>query len=224
VSAPAVQNDETLPGAGESLVDAVRYGVVSTLMDSLLHDARNPLNALAINLEVLSEKLRGEGGLVPASQEKNLRAMRDQIGRLDAILRQFGDFMAPRAGSLGPVPLSEVVLRAVEVLSHESRRKRLKVRTAVEAELTAGPAEPGAVRFVVVQPLLRAFRRAEPGTEVAVTLRRAGGEALLEVEDSASEAAEPASGVLVAVEREASKAGARVLVRGGLFQVAFNLT
>ena len=39
-----------------------RYGAVPALMDSLLHDVRNPLNALAINLEVLAEKLKGETG------------------------------------------------------------------------------------------------------------------------------------------------------------------
>jgi signal transduction histidine kinase len=224
VSAPAVQTEQTLPGGGEVLVNSVRYGVAATLMDSLLHDARNPLNALAINLEVLTEKLRLDGGQLPASHEKNLKAMREQIGRMDGLLRQFADFMAPRPCAPAPVPLSETVLRGVEVLGHECRRKRLKVRLAVDAELVARPAEPGAVRFIVMQVLVRAFRRAEADSEVSVTLRRAGAGALLEVEDGAGAAAEPVPEVLTALELEADKAGARVQVRGPVSQVDFSLS
>ncbi|MCI0570564.1 MAG: histidine kinase [Myxococcaceae bacterium] len=222
MSAPAVQNDELLPGGSQVLVEAVRYRVCSTLVDSLLHDARNPLNALAIQLEVLSERLKVETGQLPAPQDKSLRAMREQVARLDAILRQFGDFMASRRGDAGPVALSGELLRAVELLGHESRRKRLKVRLAVEPELTVGPTDASTVRFLVLQSVLRALWRAEPGTEVSVALRRAGQEVLLEVEDGAGAVPEPAPEVLVALEREASKVGARAHARGGLFQVAFS--
>ncbi len=41
----------------DPVVDAARYGAVPTLMDSLLHDVRNPLNALSIHLDVLTAKL-----------------------------------------------------------------------------------------------------------------------------------------------------------------------
>jgi signal transduction histidine kinase len=105
-------------------------------MDSLLHDVRNPLNALSINLEVLSEKLKGEAGEVPASQAKNLKAMRDQIQRVDGILRQFTEFIVLRGGAAGEAGLSEVAKRSLEVLAHESRRRRLKVQTAIEPNVS----------------------------------------------------------------------------------------
>ena len=47
-SVPAVQEGP------DPVVGAARYVAVPTLMDSLLHDVRNPLNALSINLEVLA--------------------------------------------------------------------------------------------------------------------------------------------------------------------------
>ena len=78
----------------QTVVGAARNAVAQRLMDSLLHDVRNPLNALSINLDVLTEKIRRELGEIPAAQEKNLKVMREQIFRVDAVLRQFADFMA----------------------------------------------------------------------------------------------------------------------------------
>src|SRR5437868_7018271 len=128
-SVPAMQE------GSDPVVGAARYSAVPTLMDSLLHDVRNPLNALSINLEVLSEKLKGETGEVPASQAKNIKAMRDQIQRVDGILRQFAEFIVLRGGSSGEVGLSEVTKRSLEVLAHESRRRRIKLQTEIEPDL-----------------------------------------------------------------------------------------
>ncbi|MHA7631305.1 histidine kinase dimerization/phospho-acceptor domain-containing protein [Corallococcus sp. M7] len=94
-SVPSVQE------VSDPVVGAARYDAVPPLMDSLLHDVRNPLNALAIHLEVLSEKLKGESGQVPATQEKNLKAMREQIARVDGLLKLFSDFMVFR-GAIPP--------------------------------------------------------------------------------------------------------------------------
>ncbi|MFY0575704.1 hypothetical protein ACN28S_16275 [Cystobacter fuscus] len=49
----------------ETVVDAARYSTVPSLMDSLLHDVRNPLNAMSIHLEVLTEKLKVDGRCRP---------------------------------------------------------------------------------------------------------------------------------------------------------------
>src|SRR3954463_13304181 len=101
-SVPAVQE------TSDPVVGAARYSAIPALMDSLLHDVRNPLNALTINLEVLYGKLKAEMGEVPLSQEKNIKAMRDQIQRVDGILRQFHEFIVLRGGAAGEVDLSEV--------------------------------------------------------------------------------------------------------------------
>lgn len=103
------------------------YLVASRLMESLLHDARNPLNAVAINLEVVAEKLKDDEGKIPESVERNLKSMREQVYRVDAILREFSDFIAPRLGTSGDLELGPLLSRALEVVGHEARKRRVKV-------------------------------------------------------------------------------------------------
>ena len=41
------------PEGASALIRAVRWSATVRLMESLVHDVRNPLNALAINVEIL---------------------------------------------------------------------------------------------------------------------------------------------------------------------------
>jgi signal transduction histidine kinase len=191
-------------------------------MESLLHDVRNPLNALSINLEVLSEKLKGEAGQVPPSQEKNLKAMRDQIQRVDGILRQFADFIVLRGSSAGEATLSEVAKRSLEVLAHESRRRRLKLQTAIEPDVHVRLQDTSELSFFLVQSLLRAFGRSEAGAEVGVSVRVEGPHAVLEVTDTAGNAPEQSPDVVAALELRCTQLGVEFQLRPGVSRFIFS--
>lgn len=221
VKSAAVTNVPVVQEGADPVVGAARYSAVPTLMDSLLHDVRNPLNALSINLEVLAEKLKGETGEVPASQAKNLKAMRDQIQRVDGLLRQFAEFIVLRGGPAGEVELSEAARRSLEVLAHESRRRRLKVQAALEPQLRVVLKDTSELSFLLVQALLRAFGRAEPGAEVSVVARAEGSHALFEVMDGAGGAPESAPEVVAALSLRCAQLGVDFQIQAGSCRFLF---
>jgi K+-sensing histidine kinase KdpD len=221
VMSTAVSNVPAVQEGMDPVVGAARYGAVPTLMDSLLHDVRNPLNALSINLEVLSEKLKAETGQVPPSQEKNIKAMRDQIQRVDGILRQFSDFIVLRGGSPGVAALSEVAKRSMEVLAHESRRRRLKLNIAIEPDLQVRMQDTSELSFFLVQTLLRAFGCSETGAEVGISARVEGAHVVLEVTDAATGAAEQAPDIVAALGLRCAQLGIEFHVRPGLCRFTF---
>jgi K+-sensing histidine kinase KdpD len=190
-------------------------------MDSLLHDVRNPLNALSINLEVLSEKLKGEAGEVPPSQAKNIKAMRDQIQRVDGVLRQFADFIVFRGGGAGEAALSDVTKRALDVVAHESRRRRLKLNVTMDADLRVKLQDTSELSFFLIQALLRAFGRSETGTEVAVSVRAEGSQAVLEVTDSSGSAPESSPDIVAALGLRCAQLGIEFQLRAGVCRFLF---
>ena len=205
----------------DPVVDAARYSAVPSLMDSLLHDVRNPLNALSIHLEVLSEKLKAETGQVPPSQEKNLKSMRDQIQRVDGILRRFAEFIVNRPGVPGDADLSETVTRALEVLAHESRKRRLQVRQAISTGVRARLSDTGELGFLVVQALMRAFGRAEAGSEVKVTVLAEGAQAFLQVLDGTTIEAERTPESAAALELRCGQLGVECRIHAGECRLFF---
>ena len=214
-SVPSVQD------VSDPVVGAARYDAVPALMDSLLHDVRNPLNALAIHLEVLSEKLKGESGQVPATQEKNLKAMREQIQRVDGLLKLFSDFIVFRGtGPSGDAPLSDATGKALDVLGHESRRRRLQVQRAIEPDVQARLEDTTELGFFLVQVLMRAFNRAEPGGTVVVAVRGEGARAVLEVQDG-SPGPELATDTVAALTLRAAQLGIEFDIRAGSCRLVF---
>lgn len=202
-------------------VIAAAYEVSSRLMDSLLHDARNPLNALAINLEVLSEKLKDDEGQIPASQEKNLKAMREQIFRLDGILKQFAEVMAPRPSQPGEVNLTELAQRVFEVLGHESRKRRVKFSSQLGEKLVARTLEPSAVSYLMLHAMYRALCRAPAGGEVSVKLERLAGTIALRVTDSGGNVPEPSDQAREALDVLAAEQDAALRCNAGDCEIVF---
>ncbi len=204
-------------------VASAAYQAASRLMESLLHDARNPLNALAINLEVLGEKLKDDDGKIPETQDKNLRAMREQVFRVDGILRQFAEFMTPRLGARGEQGLSELVQGAVEVVAHESRRRRVKLKVTLEPGLTGACPDAGLLHLLLVQALLRAISRTDSGGETSVVLAREGGQAVLTLSDPAPDSHEPLPQALEAISSLCADLGVPLATSGGTLQLTFGV-
>jgi signal transduction histidine kinase len=169
--------ESTLDDAvGTAWLEAASY-----LMDGLLHEARNPLNALAIHLEVLSEKVRS-GPAALGSAEKNLRTMRDQVYRVDQILRRFADFIAPRSPGQTETKLSELLQSALDVLGHQIRKRNLRLSAHIEPDVFIAVGEGCDACFLALQPILRSVVRSPVHSDLRVSLTREGNNALLAVD------------------------------------------
>jgi signal transduction histidine kinase len=175
----------------DPVINAARFGVSSRLMDSLLHEVRNPLNAIALNLEVLTQKLKIESGVVPPGQEKNLKSIRDQVGRVDAVMRQFMEFLSDRGTGTAEVDLTELLTRAVDIVGHECRKGRVNLKILLDADVRI-PVKGGSdLSFALLQAVFRAVARAVAGAEVTVMLKREGGRAVVKIADGNLASDEP---------------------------------
>lgn len=149
------------PASGESMdpgsePPGLRAGLAAHLAAGLAHDVRNPLNAMAIHLEVLADKLREDGGSVPPAMERNLSAARSQIGRIDEIVRRYSDFSAGRPPATAE--LGELLAQAAALCDHEVRRHGGGL--AVESPDGLRTGVPAAQLVLLLVTLLLAWGRA----------------------------------------------------------------
>ncbi|HUM09512.1 MAG TPA: histidine kinase dimerization/phospho-acceptor domain-containing protein [Myxococcaceae bacterium] len=191
-------------------------------MDSLVHDVRNPLNALAINVEILHEKLaRGAGGEVPPAQAKNLQAMREQIARVNGMLGDFARFLAAPPGAPAVLSLSRVMGEARRVLAHAGRRARVKLAVDVPEEQAAVAAmDPSVLGFLVMNSLLRGIERSPEDAQVRASVRNEGTRVVLQVEDAGGEDGDETE-VEQALAAAAREYGAEFNVRGPQLRLSF---
>jgi signal transduction histidine kinase len=165
------------------LQDRIEHGfrsqALSRLAAGVAHDIKNPLNAMALQLAILSEKLsvQPEVGAVGGA---HLTSIREQIGRVNEVLRRFLDVADPPA-PMGYTELGGLLQDATALLAHEARRRRIELvlEGARGAPRTGG--DPARVGRLVLVLLAGAMAAVPDGGRLEAALGAEEGNAVLRV-------------------------------------------
>ncbi len=176
------------------LLLADRMASLGTLAAGAAHEINNPLAFVRLNLEHAEEQIDGGSYGNPASRAlQDLRALVgesrdgcDRIGRVVSDLRTLSRQDDDAGGAKGPVDLGTVARTAAKMASHEIRHRARLVETYAEAVYVEG--DDGRLTQVCLNLLINAAHAIPTGhasdNEVAVTVRREGDTAVLEVADT----------------------------------------
>ncbi|MGI5863301.1 MAG: histidine kinase dimerization/phospho-acceptor domain-containing protein [Myxococcales bacterium] len=197
--------------AEEHLLARVRSGeaderleTFARLAEGMAHDARNPLNALAIHLGLLSERLRRADPALAAKAARHLDAMREQVGRIESVLRRFMQFASPPEQAPLAIDLGELVSRAVSAFGHEAKRKGVVLAADVVGVEVEGDATQ--LGEAVLHLVKGGIDEGAGGGRLRVSVARSGSEAVLELAHDA-----PGSGPSCPVEAERAGRAERLL-------------
>lgn len=140
---------------------------VADLSSGIAHEVRNPLNAMAIHVEVLSDKLRAEAGdSIPAHLQPNLTAIRRQIRRLDEIVRCFADFAQGRSQHRS---LEGMLDAAMALCAFPLRRRGLDVSWGRIPDVQLS-GDPASLSLGVVELLLLGIAAAKEGSQIRIDM------------------------------------------------------
>ncbi len=169
----------------EQAVEAERMAYIGTLASGLAHEIRNPLNSLNLNMQMLQEEVRGDGGN-EATGSRLLTITRSEISRLERLVTDFLAYAKPRPLEVEPVPPGELLERVATLLAPEARRRgaRIEVDDACDgATLEVDPAQIKQLLLNLAQNALAAIEETgRPGT-LTLRARPAGSSVVLEVRD-----------------------------------------
>ncbi|MFL5310585.1 MAG: hypothetical protein ACJ79H_09060 [Myxococcales bacterium] len=172
---------------------------------TLAHEGKNPLHNMVLHVQLLAEKMREEGrGGAPA--ERHLQALRDGIGRVDALLKAFSDLAAP---AHLPPDLGAAISRAQLLFGSEARRGSVAVMQRGPASVPV-QADPAFLSDLVCHAFLAAVALARDGA-LHIAVGADGPRARLELRcEGGAPRREDAAPHLEAVRRLASEAAAEL--------------
>lgn len=157
-----------------------RLAAIGRLTSGVAHEIKNPLNSIALRLELLRSRVLPE---LPEA-EKEIDVIAQEIVRLDRVVRTFLDFTRPVELQTEELDLARLAAELAALLRPEAEQQGV----ALELE---GLEEPAIVRGdagLLKQALLNVLRNgleAMPGGgRLAVRLRKAEGQAELEIADT----------------------------------------
>jgi signal transduction histidine kinase len=101
---------------------STRLAAISRLTGGVAHEIKNPLNAIALHLEVLRSKLGEQPELHP-----EVNVIGSEIARLDRVVKTFLDFQRPMELNMKPVNVVEVARQVSALLWPEAERAGVSI-------------------------------------------------------------------------------------------------
>jgi two-component system, NtrC family, sensor kinase len=163
-----------------------RLTTAGRLATGVAHELNNPLATIAGCSESLMSRLReGDPASLaePAEFRHYLRLIEEEAYRCNEITGSLLHFMRDPGSQRTATDLNGVVLKAAELLSHQSRFARSRVVTELEPELPPVAANEGQLRQVCLGLASNALEAMEGRGTLIIRSRHARGEVEIELED-----------------------------------------
>jgi signal transduction histidine kinase len=136
-----------------------RLAAISRLTGRVAHEIKNPLNAIALQLEVLKEIVLDE---VPAAKPR-LDELLAEIMRLDRVVRTFLDFTRPVELETEPFDLCEVTGSLLSLIEAECESARVQIERAMAQEPVMVRGDASLLRQAILNILRNALESMPEG-------------------------------------------------------------
>jgi PAS domain S-box-containing protein len=103
---------------------ASRLAALSRLTSGVAHEIKNPLNAMALHLEVLKSKVGGE--------EPAVEVIAGEIRRLDTVVKTFLNYNKPIDLQAKPIDLNQLVEQVLALVAPEAETKHIQLESVFE--------------------------------------------------------------------------------------------
>ena len=169
------------------LIENEKTSSILLLAAGVAHELGNPLNSLTIHLQLIERKLKKlNASKETRSLEDSIKVCRDEVTRLDGIIKNFLEAIRPRPPDLSEVYLPELIK---DVLHFEGRELADR-GIAVEAELPAGTpvimADRDQLKQVFFNLIKNAMEAMQPGGRLTLKVRTADDSVYAAVADTGS--------------------------------------
>ncbi len=157
-----------------------RLAAINRLTGGVAHEIKNPLNSIALRLELLKNRVLPE---MPEATEE-LSVISEEINRLDRVVRTFLDFTRPLEIETDEVDLGALVDETVSVLSPEAAAASIDVKWHLPADKVIVRGDSGLLKQAVWNVCRNALDAMPDGGILKLEVARNGSDAIVAISDT----------------------------------------
>lgn len=192
----------------EEAIESEKLNALTLLAAGVAHEIGNPLNSLGIHLQLLERKASD----LPPGDRKNLdehlTTARNEIQRLDTLLKEFLHAIRPASPLRKPGNLNTVLEDTLALLAPELKERNVNVHLDLDDQLPSLPLDADQLKQAFFNLLKNAYQSLPgSGGEVRIGSRCNEYEIVISVQDNGSGISPEVMGSLFEPFRSGRKAG-----------------
>ena len=157
-----------------------RLTAISSLTERVAHEIKNPLNSIALRLELLSSMVIVE---VPGA-EAELTILSEEVTRLDRVVRTFLDFNRPVSLAMESVDLGKLIAGIAQFLEPEAERKNIRTVVNRPESPVLVNADAGLLRQALLNVAVNAIEAMDGGGTLSYELAARDGNCEVRINDT----------------------------------------
>ena len=152
-----------------------RLAAITRLTSGVAHEIKNPLNAMALHLEVLKSKLDGE--------QPELDVIVREIKRLDNVVKTFLNFNKPVVLQARPIDLNRIVEQVLALVLVEAQARKVEMETVLNGKLWIN-GDPDLLKQAILNVVNNGLEAMKDGGKLGVRTECRGDECQLTIRDA----------------------------------------
>lgn len=176
--------DKLIERLATQLDVASRLAAISRLTGGVAHEIKNPLNAIALRLDLLRAKLGAADADLAEGLAPELDVLSREVVRLDRVVKTFLDFSRPMEVRFQEVDLVALVRELTDLMTPQARMARISLDLEAPPDPLWMRADADLMKQAVLNLVSNAIEAMKNGGRLRVTVRRAEQSIDLEVADS----------------------------------------
>ena len=153
------------------------------LTRELVHEIRNPLNSINLNLQILEEDLSAENPSSPSDLQKRVRRVRGEVERLNRILTDFRRYANLPSLKFETCDLAVLIEEVLDFNEPEAQRQRVQVNREIGA-LPPVQLDPSQFKQALLNLIINGVQAMEEGGVLTVRAKLLNGGIQIDVEDT----------------------------------------
>jgi signal transduction histidine kinase len=154
----------------QTIIQSATLSAVGKMSSSLVHEMRNPLSSIKINLQAMARKFRDD---IDYSEMTTISLV--QVSRLEGMFEDLLQFSKPIEIHKEPITFVELVDEVLTTVKSEAEKKNVALRVEDKLEDFLFQADKESTCRALINLVCNAIQWSEPGSVVTISGRRPAG-------------------------------------------------
>jgi nitrogen fixation/metabolism regulation signal transduction histidine kinase len=155
----------------ERLNEAEKSSLLGRFAATVAHEVRNSLNFINLSIDQIRAKHGGGDDRAAHEIQRNLRNVKDEIGRLNRLVNEFLAVGRQAPPELAPSDLRATLEEAVALVEKQASRQAIAIATDFPPGLPILQADSGQMKTCFLNILTNAIQAMPRGGEIRITAR-----------------------------------------------------